>query len=187
MHGLYMAEIVPHFSTLKAFMVYFWHNVHRHQDHDAPPGCRAWTVKEVLHSWATFLAYLETQSRLLYLGRPADYGAKDLMTVVLQLTPASEFTDKDVHATIAPKFNALTPYVKAPPTKKGDRGGKGGGGNPAPKVAPKPSKKKPFAERLADKTRETRSKMTLEQKAENDRKSAEGRKRKAEEASSAPL
>ena len=50
MHGLFMAEILPHFNSLKAFMVYFWHNVHRHKDHDALPGCRLFTVKEVLHS-----------------------------------------------------------------------------------------------------------------------------------------
>ena len=35
MHGFFMAGILPHFNSLKAFMVYFWHNVHRHKDHDA--------------------------------------------------------------------------------------------------------------------------------------------------------
>ena len=34
--------------------------------------------KEVVHAWETFLNYLEMQSRMLYLGRPADYAAKDL-------------------------------------------------------------------------------------------------------------
>jgi len=173
MNGLYMAEVIPHYATLKAFMVYFWHNVHRHQDHDAPPGCRQWTVKEVHHSWETFLQYLETQSRLLHLKRPADYGAKDLVTVVLHLTPASELTDKDVHATIAPKFNALTPYVKPPPREKGR--GKGAAGEkvtPAPKEAAKPSKKKLFAERLAAATREKRRRMT-----ENQQKAASAKQK----------
>ena len=56
---------------------------------------------------------------------------------------------------------------------------------PAPKETAKPTKRKQFAERLAEKTREKRNQMTLAQKAENDRKSAEGRKRKAEELAAA--
>ena len=88
---------------------------------------------------------------------------------------------------LPPKFNALTPYVKPLPTRKGEGRGKGGGTvlSPAPKVTPKPTKKKQFAERLADKTREKRNQMTPAQKAENDRKAAEGRKRKAEELAAA--
>ena len=115
------------------------------------------------------------------MGRPADYAAKDLSAVVLNLTPASELTDRDVQATIAPKFSNLTPLPKAPPPRKDN------GGPPAkatPTVKPKPKKK--FAERLMDKTREKRSKMAPAEKAENDRKSAEGRKRKEAETAAAP-
>ena len=108
-----------------------------------------------------------------------------MITVVLHLTPASELTDKDVHATIAPKFNALIPYVKPLPREKGRGKGGGGGVAPAPKEALKLTKRKQFAERLADKTREKRNQTTPFQKAENDRKAAEGRKRKAEELAAA--
>ena len=135
-HGLFMAETLPHFNSLKAFMVYFWHTVHRHKDHDAPPGCRPFTVKEVLHSWEMFLSYLETQSRLLYFGRPADFGAKSLSEVVVNFTPASELTDRDVQATIAPKFNSLAPLAKSPPPRKGSGKGTGDGGAP-PEGAPR--------------------------------------------------
>ena len=75
-----------------------------------------------------------------------------------------------------------------PPPKKGDGRplGKGGGGGPAPKAGAKTKAKNGFAERLADRTRENKGKMTPEQKAENDHKSAEGRKRKAKETAGAP-
>ena len=56
---------------------------------------------------------------------------------------------------------------------------------PAPKDVAKPSKKKPFAERLAAATRDKRNQMSPAQKAENDRKAAEGRKRKADELAAA--
>ena len=56
-----------------------------------------------------------------------------------------------------------------------------------PKAPPaaKTRAKKNFAERLADKTSEKRCGQTLEQKAENDRKAAEGRKRKGADAACA--
>ena len=78
--------------------------------------------------------------------------------------------------------------AKGPPTKKPDGRPlrKDGGGGPAPKAGPKRGAKTSFAERLADRTKENKSKLTPDQKAVNDFKAAEGRKRKAEEAA-APL